>query len=520
VQIKSMLTRGLNAQRAGDRFGAEQAYRAVLQLESRNPDALNMMGTLSLDAGKTAAAIKYFRNAVKNAPHQPQFSMNLANAQLLGEKPVLAKATIQKSIKLLHASPKSWVILGRIEVALGQDRLALAAFDNAVRLDPDNLVLAMERADILVAMGRMDEAAPIYRAAIAGDIRKVVAMISLGFASKFAPDDPIPDQMVALLETDNLPPKARRALRYAAGKALVDQGKYDAGFAQFTASKREDVQSFALDQHLAQFAKTKDDFSAEFIASKQLSGHPSARPIFVIGMPRSGTTLTEQILASHPQIAGAGELPDIRLIAIELGLGAADPDLFFRNVAALTENQMRKLAARYLATLKRHGRDAVHIVDKMPHNFALLGFIAILFPNARIIHCARDPMDTCVSCFTQLFTTGHGYNADLTILGQYYRGYADLMAHWQTVLPGRIYDFHYEDVVSDQHAASRALVASTGQPWDDACLSFHQTERLVHTPSRWQVRQPIYTSSLQGWKKYAAHLDPLRAALGPLAPND
>ncbi len=520
IQIKSLLSRGLHAQRAGDRLGAEQAYKLVLQRNPKQPDALNLMGLLALEGGNTTAATKCFRNAVKYAPRQPMYLLNLANAQLLDGKPELAKPSIQKSIRLQSDIAKPWVVLGRIELALGQQQRALDAFDKALRLEPESIVLAMERADVLVALGRMDEAAKVYRKAIAADVRKVVAMISLGYTTVFAPDDPIPAQMVALLETKDLPPKARRALRYAAGKALVDQKKYDAGFAQFLASKQEDAERFPLDQHLAVFAKIKEKFGAAFIQSMRALGHPSARPVFIVGMPRSGTTLVEQILASHGKIAGAGELPDIRILAQELGFGDEDTDLFYRNLTSLSEAQIRKLATRYLATLKRHSREAAYVVDKMPHNFELLGFIAILFPNAKIIHCKRDPMDTCVSCFTQQFTDAHGYNQDLTTLGRYYRAYDDLMSHWHAVLPGRIYDGHYERVIDDQATASHAPIDWIGVPWDDACQAFHTTERLVHTPSRWQVRQPIYKTSLRRWQKFADHLQPLQAALGPLASDD
>ncbi|MDO6591718.1 MULTISPECIES: tetratricopeptide repeat-containing sulfotransferase family protein [Rhodobacterales] len=520
IQTKSLLSRGLNAQRAGDRLGAEQAYKLVLQRNPKQPDALNLMGLLALEGGNTAAATKSLRNAVKYAPRQPMYLLNLANAQLLDGKPELARSSIQKSIRLQSDIAKPWVVLGRIELALGQQHRALDAFEKALRLDPESIVLAMERADVLVALGRMDEAAKVYRTAIAADVRKVVAMISLGYTTVFTPDDPIPAQMVALLETEDMPPKARRALRYAAGKALVDQNKYDAGFAQFLASKQEDAERFPLDQHLAIFERIKERFSAAFFQSMHGLGHPSSRPVFIVGMPRSGTTLVEQILASHGQMAGAGELPDIRILARELGFGNQNTDKFYRNLASLSETQIRKLAARYLATLKRHSRDAVFVVDKMPHNFELLGFIAILFPNAKIIHCKRDPMDTCVSCFTQLFTDEHGYNQDLATLGRYYRAYDDLMAHWHAVLPGRIYDCNYEKIIEDQATASRTLIDWIGVPWDDACLAFHTTERLVHTPSRWQVRQPIYKTSLRRSQKFADHLQPLRVALGPLAPDD
>ena len=214
---------------------------------------------------------------------------------------------------------------------------------------------------------------------------------------------------------------------------------------------------------------------------------------------------------------GAGELTKLRRVARQAGFGKGSPAELRSTLAAMTPEQLRTLAAEYLRDVLKLAPRASRIVDKMPHNFELIGFIALLFPKARIVHCRRDPIDNCISCFVTSFSDKHGYNTDLTKLGLYYREYDRLMRHWNTVLPGRIHEVRYEAMIADQEAESRRLIEFLGLPWDDACLRFEENDRAVATASRWQVRQPIYTSSVKRWKNYEDKIQPLIDALGDLA---
>ena len=238
-----------------------------------------------------------------------------------------------------------------------------------------------------------------------------------------------------------------------------------------------------------------------------------ARPVFVVGMPRSGTTLTEQILASHHAIAGLGELPDMRMIARKLDYGSPNPESFTSKVAALGKREVAELAQEYLKAYARAPEGAARMVDKSPHNFEMLGLIALLFPGAHIIHCRRAPMDNCVAVYLQNFNESHGYNGDLATLGVYYREYLGLMQHWREALHFQMLEADYEATVASLEPSARALVAHVGLDWDENCLRFHESERQVRTPSRWQVRQPIYGSSVDRWKRYEKYLGPLKAAL-------
>jgi hypothetical protein len=250
-------------------------------------------------------------------------------------------------------------------------------------------------------------------------------------------------------------------------------------------------------------------FTKEFFAARKEHGVSSDRPVFVVGLPRSGTTLVEQILASHPDVVGLGEIGYIErglLSAIGKPFGSA---AFFTALSTVRKSVTREAANAYLDRVSRRAGNARHMIDKMPHNFLVLGWIALLFPNTAVIHCVRDALDVCTSCYTHTFSEAHAYSNDLRVLGEYYRSYERLMQHWAKVLPVRILEARYENIIANQETASRSLIAELGLHWSDACLSFHRSERIVQTPSHWQVHQPIYGTSVGRWRRFEKHLGQL-----------
>ncbi|MFA5372229.1 MAG: sulfotransferase, partial [Sideroxydans sp.] len=248
------------------------------------------------------------------------------------------------------------------------------------------------------------------------------------------------------------------------------------------------------------------------------NGDSSALPIFVLGMPRSGTTLTEQIIASHPDVFGAGELPDLLRIAHRKT--HPDTTTFPDNLRYLDAATLTAWGDEYIAGLKKRAPDSRHITDKMPANFFAVPLIHLMLPGAKIIHVNRNPVDTCVSCFTRLFHRKQEHTYDLAELGRYYADYVRLMDHWRAVLPqGAFYDVQYENIVADQEGEARKLLEYCGLEWDAACLDFHKTKRQIRTASVTQVRQPIYTTSVERWRKYEKSLGPLLDELGDLVPG-
>jgi Sulfotransferase family len=313
----------------------------------------------------------------------------------------------------------------------------------------------------------------------------------------------------------DLPTPGRMALDFALGKAYADLKDYTRSFKHLLAANAAKRGAIAYDERatFALFDRIERVFSPELLNSRAGGGEPSDRPIFVLGMPRSGTTLDEQVLASHPAVHGAGELTTFR----EALRAVSPPNTAYPDVVPfLDQAAFGCIGAEYIKRLTALAAEAEHVTDKMPSNFLYAGLIHLALPNAVIIHAMRNPIDTCISCFSKLFKPGEQhFTYDLGEIGRYHLGYQRLMAHWRRVLPpGRILDVHYEDMVSDLEGQARRILAHCGLPWDERCLSFHETDRPVRTASAMQVRQPIYTSAVERWRVYEEFLGPLLSALG------
>ncbi|MEJ2452406.1 MAG: sulfotransferase [Gammaproteobacteria bacterium] len=302
-------------------------------------------------------------------------------------------------------------------------------------------------------------------------------------------------------------------LAFALGKVYADL-KLDAQsfeyYRQGNALKRATL-DYSIGQDRELFAAIKQTVTSEFLQRHAGTGCDDATPIFIIGMPRSGTTLTEQILASHSQVHGAGELNELKFL-IERACESHTQE-FPQGLLGLNKTELSAIASTYLERLHAYAPGAPRITDKMPHNFLYLGLIHLLFPKAKIIHCLRNPMDNALSIYRALFARSHAYAYDLEELGQYYHLYQDLMAHWRELMPGGFYELRYEDLVSDQETQTRRLLDYCELPWEDACLEFYQTSRVVRTASLAQVRQPMHRNSVEAWRRFERQLQPFVQAL-------
>ncbi|CAN7169191.1 tetratricopeptide repeat-containing sulfotransferase family protein [Mesorhizobium caraganae] len=511
------LQRGIDFQRRNLFREAEFCYQTVLRQQPNNAMALNLMGTLAIEAHRNDVAISYMKRAVKLDPNDAIFRNNLGNVYNLVGNVDLARKHLRKAIDLDGRLIEAMCNLGRSYRTELAGEIAEGFYRRALEVDGQSLTALVGMGDLLTDMGRQAEAVGYFERAIALDQRNVEALAGLALARRAIKGDPALALVQARLKLPTTTDRDRVILHHAAGKMLNDQHEYLPAIRHFTNAKAISGNDFDIDLHTRLYDSFIHTFDAGFFEARQAFGNPSDRPVFIVGMPRSGTTLTEQICASHRGIYGAGELPIIRLLAAELGFDQLDPTIFTRAMEALTPQKAKDLGSKYLGYLKKRNDKAIRVIDKMPHNFELLAFISLVLPNARVVHCMRDPMDNCTSCFMHNFSDAHGYNADLAKLGQYYRQYDRLMKHWAKVLPIAIHDMQYERTVAGLETQARGLIAFLGVEWDAACLQFHETERTVRTPSRWQVRQPIYSTSVERWKLYGDALDPLRAALGPLA---
>jgi tetratricopeptide (TPR) repeat protein len=365
---------------------------------------------------------------------------------------------------------------------------------------------------LLRESGRFEEATAAFRKALGaapGYCRSWRHLVEL---KRFSPDDPDLARMESLYGDVRLPTNERLHLCFALGKAYDDAGNPDRAFAHYqegNAIKRRNLDP-ELAREAEELRKLREIFPPDFLEASDGDTSPGL-PVFVLGMPRSGTSLVEQILASHPKVHGAGELMLLRRLVRGL------PGGFPENLAGLDDGELRRLGEDYLAGLRPLAPGAARITDKMPRNFQLIGLIHRILPHARIVHCRRNPLDTCLSCYTRLFRNGQAFSYDLAELGQYYRLYDELMAHWRAVLPGRLLEIDYEAVVADPKPQVEALLAHCGLDWDARCLVPHENQRAVRTASAAQVRRPLYGSSVARWRRFEAHLAPLIEALGPLA---
>ena len=322
-------------------------------------------------------------------------------------------------------------------------------------------------------------------------------------------------QMLDMLANEHEDAANRARMHFAAGMVFDRAGEHDQAFEHFAAGNGLVDASFSPDAHDSEINTLIETFDAEFFARVAHLGSRSETPVFIVGMPRSGTSLVEQIIASHPQAFGAGELEAITLFTKQLPEMMGAEATYPACVSNLDGATIDALSQKYLGELRtRAGAEFQRVTDKMPANFLHLGLIAALFPNAKIIHCRRDPMDTCLSVYFLNFLGNHPYAYDQEKLGRYYRAYERLMEHWKTVLPIEMMELQYEDLIADQRGMTSAMLSFCGLDWDDACLEFHRTPRSVSTSSFAQVRQPIYSASLARWKSYEDHLGPLKTALG------
>jgi len=495
---------------------AEHCYQLVLRDNPNHPDALNLMGVLAVEADRFSVAIDYLRKAVAINGAQAIYRNNLGNALLVNALPDEAIVHLRKAVRLDPDYAEAMCNLAGAYRTVGDAKLAREWFEKALRAEPGFVRAQVGLAELSAELGRTDEAADAFREILAVEPAHIEALCGLATTRMFEADDREIASIESLLRDRTLRSDQCAPLHHALGKIYDDLGRYEDALGQFIQAKTHLRTKFDLETHRQAYLTLRRTFSKSFFYLRPGFGLGDARPVFIVGMPRTGTTLVEQILASHPNIYGLGEVPDMRKIGQSLGFYERDPTAFAQAAEAMLGQQTRDLARRYLQVMTRAPEDAVRCTDKNPHNYEMLGLIALLFPNARVVHCRRDPMDTCVSCFMQNFNDSHGYNSDLAVLGSYYREYARLMEHWHRVLPIGMFDLDYEEMVADQEATSRRLIEFLGLEWDDACLDFFNAERAVATPSRWQVRQPVYGTSIKRWKRYEPHLGPLKEALGEL----
>ena len=496
---------------------AVESFRRALALNPNLAEVHFNLGNALLRLERYEEAVSHYRRAIALRPNLAPALVNLGRALSSLSCWQEAADSYAQAVKLGATSPQLHEAMATVLWQLGRYEDSLASLDRVLSIEPQYAAALNKKGSLLLILGRMEEARACLERAIANDPRNVDSYLALSEVKRFSPGDPQLAAMEGLAaDIDSYPVKDQITLHFAIGKAYRDSGGHELSFRHFlqgNALKRGQV-SYDERAAIESLDRITTVFTPELVRAKAGHGNPSSQPIFIIGMMRSGSTLIEQILASHPQVHGAGELSEFKL-AVEKVVGTvAYPEL----VPALTPNELDEIGTAYLAGLAEQVKGAPRFTDKMLANFSYAGLIHLTLPNARIIHARRDPVDTCLSCFSQLFQQPLNYVYDLGELGRFYRAYERVMEHWRLVLPeGAMLEVQYEDVVEDMETQVRRILDYCGLPWDDACLAFHKSNRPVQTASVAQVRRPIYRSSVGRWQAYREELAPLLEALGQAA---
>lgn len=401
---------------------------------------------------------------------------------------------------------------------MGLYEKALELFDNVLTKVPQDPVTLTSKGHALKTCGDTDQAIASYRLATKSSSAYGEAWHSLANLKTVKLDENDVSKMLAQINGDDLKFMDRVYINFSLGKAFEDAGDFDRAFSHYAAgNKAKKAQSrYVAEEMTDEFEQQKKLFSDKFIKSLNGCGHSAADPIFIVGLPRAGSTLLEQILSSHSQVDGTLELPNVLALVNDLRRGGnmTGDNLYPGILETLDAEKYAEFGQAFINDTQVHRQGAPFFIDKMPNNFRHIGLIKLMLPNAKIIDARRHPMGCCFSGFKQLFAEGQAFSYDLGDIGHYYRDYEALMDFWQTAFPGQILHVQYEDVVNDFETQVRRILDYCGLPFEETCLSFYKTERAVRTPSSEQVRQPIYRGGIDQWRNFESHLDPLKDALG------
>ena len=502
----------------GKLLKAENLCRNFLRKTPHHVEGMRLLADIGIRFGVLADAEFLLESARQFDPKNVR--VHIDYIQALRKRQKFAKALTQAG-QLLETSPGNpqFRSIYAIEcMQTGHYKEALSLFDKVLEQMPGDPITLTSKGHAYKTLGRYDEAVASYRAALESQPRHGEAWYSLSNLKVYSFSDRELERMHAQARNRELPHADRVHLSFALGKAYEDRNDFETSFRFYEQGNRskKNASAYDADKMTEELCAQHRVCTAEMLSRGDRAGHSAGDPIFVLGLPRAGSTLLEQILSSHSRVDGTLELPNIVSLAQQLrrrGRMGPEPD-YPGILAALSDDELNEFGQQYIEDTRIHRRSAPFFVDKMPNNFRHIALIHLILPNAKIIDARRHPMACGFSGYKQLFAEGQQFTYDLADLGQYYRDYVELMDHWDAVLPGKVLRVQYEDVVGDLETQVRRILDHCGLEFEPECLSFYRTERAVRTPSSEQVRQPIFKSGLDYWRNYELWLDPLKVALG------
>ena len=494
---------------------AWQYLNQAIVLAPTFADAHCNLGLTLLGLDQSAKALMHFEKALQLKPDYAEAYYGYAKVYLNQHQFAESECSIRKAMMINPDQLEFYQLLAEIYHEQGQYKQALMHLDQALAMDSTLSNLYLSKGNVLMGMGEIAQAEEQFLKVTTNPNLDtcVNAHYSLVQLSKVKPDNGSLHALLSVMnDRDALSPNKLEYLYFALGKCYDDIGDWAKAFAYFTEGcrvKRQRI-TFNIAEQIQFTNRLISCFTQQTIEHLRTFANPSALPIFIVGMPRSGSSLVEQVLSSHSGVYGAGELKYLNNL-IQIPIKNESSTLYYpENVLHLSPEICRAITDNYVADLQHHSPNSIRITDKMPYNYIAIGLIHALLPNAKIIHVKRNPIDTCLSCYTKLFTEGQLYSYDLTELGQYYQCYEGIMNHWRHILPSDAWlEIEYEAMVNNLEAEAPRLIEFCDLAWEPACLSFHESKRQVRTASFVQVREPIYTSSVERWHRYEQELAPL-----------
>lgn len=504
--------------RNGDPARAEDIYRNILTRDPQHVEAARLLAKIAMDNKKFRDAEVFLMRAVDNAPDYARAWVDLCNVQRELEKFDDAEDSARQVLKLTPEMAESHMLLAGVVGMAGKHDEAMACYRRALDLEPNKPGALCSLAHHQKTLGQQDDAIANYRKALAAKPDHAEAFWSLANLKTFRFEQREVADMEALLERDDLADEARVQVHNALGLEYEGQKQYGAAFAHFEQCNtlRRKSERYDPVENESTCDRIIELFDDEFMARQADSGCKDHGPILIVGLPRSGSTLIEQILASHSLVDGTHELSDLSKSIQSLRKNSAMKSRFPESLGEIDAAQWAGLGEQYIERTRRYRGDGEYFIDKNPNNFTFIGALKIALPNAKVIDARRHPLDSTFGTYKQLFAVGQPFSYDITELGEYYIQYQRLMDQWRQVAPGFVLDVQYENVVADLEPQVRRILDFCGLPFEEACLHFHETERAVKTASSEQVRQPIYSSSVNLWRNYEEQLGELVHIMKPV----
>jgi tetratricopeptide (TPR) repeat protein len=498
---------------------AEDLCRQFLQKVPHHIEGMRLLAEIGLRLGVLDDAEFLLESALKLEPDNPR--VHIDYIQVLRKRQKFALA-LEQAQQLLAKDPRNlqFQSLFAIEcMQTGDYDTALEVFDKILGQLPTDPVTHTSKGHAYKTLGRYEDAVDAYHRAIGNAPNHGEAYYSLANLKVYSFADSEISQMQKQETDSNLSHMDRVYLQFALGKAHEDRSEFETAFRYYASGNalKKSLGTYDASTMSEDLEAQREVCTRELFDRRKGTGHDAPDPVFIVGLPRAGSTLLEQILSSHSQVDGTLELPNILSLSQRLRRRGrqGDNSPYPQVLSELSDEELESFGREYIEDTRIHRQDAPYFIDKMPNNFRHIGLIHLILPNAKIIDARRHPMACCFSGYKQLFAEGQEFTYDLSDMGRYYRDYVGLMKHWDDVLPGRVLRVHYEDVVADLEDQVRRILDHCGLPFEEACIDFHKTERSVRTPSSEQVRQPIYQSGLEQWRNFEPWLPPLQEALGP-----